>query len=95
MPGQPVGPPAQVIYVQQPQKTNGMAIASLVLGLLGWLYLIPAILALVFGLTAKKQIDASGGAQGGRGMAVAGVVLGWVFLGLFALIFLFAAASPS
>jgi hypothetical protein len=37
-----------------------------------------SILALVFGYVAKKQIDRSGSRQTGRGMAVAGIVLGWV-----------------
>lgn len=57
--------------------TNGLAIAALVCGIL-WLYWIGSILALVFGYVAKSQIDRSGGAQGGRGMAIAGIVLGWV-----------------
>jgi hypothetical protein len=37
------------------------------------------ILALVFGYIARSQIDASGGRQTGRGMAVAGIILGWVW----------------
>jgi Domain of unknown function (DUF4190) len=40
------------------------------------------ILALVFGYIARSQIDASGGRQTGRGMAVAGIILGWVWAGL-------------
>jgi hypothetical protein len=51
------------------------AIASMVLGIL-WICWIGSILALVFGYMAKNQIDASGGLEGGRGMAVAGIVLG-------------------
>jgi uncharacterized protein DUF4190 len=58
-------------------STNGMAVASLVLGIL-WLGGIGAVLALIFGTKAKKQIDWSNGAQGGRGIANAGVVLGIV-----------------
>jgi hypothetical protein len=56
------------------------------------------ILALVFGYVGKSQIDASGGRQTGRGMAVAGIVLGWVWLGLIVLYFgivVIAAASSS
>jgi hypothetical protein len=60
---------------------NGFAIASLVLGIV-WVMGIGSILALVFGYVAKGQIDASGGAQGGRGLAIAGIVLGWVGVGL-------------
>jgi Domain of unknown function (DUF4190)/Uncharacterised protein family UPF0547 len=67
-------------------KTNGMAIASLVLGIV-WVYWVGSILALVFGYMAKKQIDESGGTQSGRGMAVAGIVLGWVGVGTASLFF--------
>jgi hypothetical protein len=61
--------------------TNGMAVASMVLGILGMMgmvWIISPILALVFGYIAKGQVDRSGGAQEGRGFAVAGIVLGWV-----------------
>src|SRR4051812_26278198 len=59
------------------QTTNGMAVASLVLGIL-WMYWLGSILALVFGYIGKRQIDRSNGQQTGRGLAVAGIVLGWV-----------------
>ncbi len=80
--------PVQVVYVQAP-RTNGFAVASLVLGIL-WLYWVGSILALVFGYVAKGQIDRSGGAQGGRGLAIAGIVLGWVGVAtlLLAVVFL-------
>lgn len=61
----------------RPQTTNGFAVASLVLGIV-WFWGIGSILALVFGYVAKSQIDQSRGAEGGRGMAIAGIVLGWV-----------------
>jgi len=72
----PAGPAA----VAAPQRTSGKAIASMVLGILCWLTPIPMILALVFGFQGKKEIDESGGAIGGGGMAVAGIVLGFVGL---------------
>lgn len=55
--------------------------ASLVLGIV-WLMDLGSILALVFGYIAKEQTDRSGGRQTGRGMAVAGIVLGWVGVAL-------------
>lgn len=60
------------------QKNNGLAIASLVCGIVGFIILgiILGTLALIFGLVALNQISKSGGAQKGRGMAIAGVVLG-------------------
>ena len=64
-------------------RTNGMAIASMVLGIL-WLYWIGSILALVFGYIAKKQIRERG--ESGEGMATAGIVLGWIGVGVLALV---------
>jgi hypothetical protein len=66
--------PAPVV---QQTRTNGFAVASLVLGIV-WLYGVGSILALVFGYIGKSQIDQSGGQQTGRGLAIAGIVLGWV-----------------
>jgi hypothetical protein len=56
-----------------------MAIASMVLGIL-WLYWIGTILALIFGYVARKQIRERN--ESGGGMAVAGIVLGWVGIGV-------------
>ena len=39
-----------------------------------------SLLALIFGIIGKNQIDRSGGYQSGRGMAIAGIVLGIVGL---------------
>ena len=78
--------------VGAPTKTNGFAIAALVLGIV-WIYGIGSILALVFGYQAKKQIDTSGGRESGRGMAIAGIVLGWIGVGLIVLIIIIGAAA--
>jgi hypothetical protein len=51
----------------------------MVLGIL-WFWFVGSILALIFGYVSKNQIDRSQGTQSGRGMAVAGIVLGWVGL---------------
>jgi hypothetical protein len=60
------------------RATNGMAIASMVLGIL-WVWWIGSILALVFGYIGLNQIQQRN--EQGRGMAIAGVVLGWVGVG--------------
>ncbi len=86
----PYGQPYGWSYAP-PQRTNGMAIASMVLGIL-WLYWIGSILALVFGYVAKKQIRERG--ETGGGMATAGIVLGWVGVG-FLLLFLFLGVASS
>ena len=70
----PAAPPP---YAEQPyrqQGTNGYAIASLVLGIVGML--IGSILAVVFGHMALGQIRRTG--QSGRGLAIAGLVLGYL-----------------
>ncbi|MDQ3987118.1 MAG: DUF4190 domain-containing protein [Actinomycetota bacterium] len=72
--GQPVYP--QPAYPASP-KTNGMAIASLILGIL-WVCWVGSILALVLGYVGKNQIDNSQGAETGRGLAIAGIALGWI-----------------
>lgn len=65
--------------------TNGLAVASMVLGIAQiFTCIIGGVLALVFGYISRRQIDESGGTQGGRGMAIAGIILGWVGIGLFA-----------
>ena len=79
----PVAPPIpgqQIQYVQVASaKTNGYAIASLVLSLLG-LCGLGSILAIVFGNMAKKEIAISG--EGGAGLAKAGVIIGWIGAGI-------------
>ena len=69
----------QIQYVQQvyvPRSTSGLAIASMVLGIL-WLYWVGSILAVIFGHVAISQCNRDPNI-GGKGMAIAGVVLGWV-----------------
>jgi hypothetical protein len=80
----PIYPPVVPGPYVVPQRTNGFAIAALVLGIV-WVYWIGSILALIFGYIAKGQIDRSGGAEGGRGMAIAGIVLGWIGVGILLL----------
>jgi hypothetical protein len=55
--------------------TSGLAIASLVLGIV-WMYWIGSLLAIIFGAVALKQCNR--GERSGRGMAIAGLVLGIV-----------------
>jgi hypothetical protein len=69
-----------------PQKTNGLSVASLVLGILSIFlfctYGVVAILAIVFGHVSLSQIKRSQGTQSGRGMAIAGLVCGYIGLAL-------------
>ena len=59
---------------------------ALVLGIAGIVVcFVGSILALVFGYKGRREIDASEGTQTGRGMATAGIVLGWVWVGVLGL----------
>jgi hypothetical protein len=78
--GVPSGPPGDLAY--RPSPSNGPAVASLVLGIVGMaLLFVPfigvllGILAVVFGYMGMKRAEANGG---GRGLAIAGLVLGIV-----------------
>jgi hypothetical protein len=71
--------------------TNGMAIASLVLGII-WIYWIGSLLAIIFGHVALGQIRRSSPEQGGRGLAIAGLVLGYLGLALLVLLISVAAS---
>lgn len=64
---------------------EGKAVASLVLGIVGVLIPVTAAPAIGLGLFAMDDVRASGGRIGGRGMAVAGFVLGIVSLSLWGL----------
>jgi hypothetical protein len=72
-------------------KTNGLAIASLVLGIV-WVYWIGSVLAVIFGHVALSQINKSNGTQQGRGMAIAGLVLGWIGVAVLIVWLLFVAS---
>jgi predicted PurR-regulated permease PerM len=92
-PASPLDAPAP-ISPAVPQRTNGLAVVSLSMGII-WYFWIGSILALIFGYIAKRQIDALQGQQKGRGFAVAGIVLGWVGIGILALVVIAVMVSRS
>ena len=74
--------------------TNGMAIASLILAIVGLMFCgIPSIAAVVFGHIGLHQISRSDGAEQGRGMAIAGLVIGYLVLAAFVAFIVFALTS--
>ena len=73
--GYPPPPPPQSA------ATNGMAVASLVCSLFGWLCLIGPLLGLIFGFVALNQIKQSG--QRGRVMAIVGIIIGGILAALW------------
>ena len=61
--------------------SNGFAVASLVLGIIGLpasCLVIPPVLAVIFGIIGYNQITRANADGGGRGMAIAGIVLGGI-----------------
>lgn len=63
------------------QKTNGMAIAALVLALVGLATCgLTAPIGAILGHVAQKQIRERG--EGGEGLAKGGIIAGWVIFGL-------------
>ncbi len=60
-------------------KTSGLAIASLVLGILFFVPFAP-LLAIIFGIIARHIISKSKGTLKGKGMAHAGFVLGSIYI---------------
>jgi hypothetical protein len=74
----------------QPPKTDGTAIAVLVLSIcsVAFITLCPfvlAIVALCLAPGAKRNIAQSGGTITGEGLVKAGVIISWISIGLAAL----------
>jgi hypothetical protein len=77
-----------------PRTTNALAVTSMILGIV-WIFWLGSVLAIIFGHIALNQINHSHGAQGGRGMAIAGLVLGYVGIGFLVLGVIGAATDSS
>ena len=57
--------------------TSGWAIASLICAILQF-----SILAIIFGYVGRNEIKNSGGRITGEGLALAGLIIGWIEIGL-------------
>jgi hypothetical protein len=84
-PSAPWAPPGQVGPAQR-QRTNGFAVTALVLGLTAFCMVGTGILAVIFGNVALGKIARAHGSEKGRGMAIAGIVLGWVSIAVIGVI---------
>jgi hypothetical protein len=83
-------------YPQYPQPPYGynqqsdcsLAIVSMIFGIASWVILwgVGAIVAIICGHIAKSQIASSQGRLKGGGMATAGLVLGYVQIGIGVLV---------
>ena len=70
-----------------PTSTSGLAVASMVLGILALLLFFThvfafllALLAIIFGHISRGTIHRSGGRIGGAGMSLAGLITGYIAL---------------
>lgn len=95
------GTPPPVANVQP--KTSGLAVTSLVLGILGLVLLLGcigvliAIPAVICGHIAQSRIKRSAGLLSGSGMALAGLITGYISiaLGIFLVPMMMAIAIPN
>jgi uncharacterized membrane protein len=72
-----VGPRSAQVAVPVHQSLNSLAVASLACGVAQWFTLgVTAIPAVVCGHMARRQIRRTG--ESGGGLAIAGLVLGWI-----------------
>jgi hypothetical protein len=84
-PGEVPGmPPPGYPPVRTVLPTDGMAVASFVAAIISWVFcpVIAAVLAIIFGFISRSNIKQSNGTLGGDGFALAGLVIGFINLGL-------------
>ena len=99
-----LGPPEEIVAAavdpapRQPAgaaaELNGLAIASVVVAVL-WFAGLGAVLALVFGYRARRQIKDSAGSQTGAGLATAGLILGWIGMAIVVTVVILIALHPN
>ncbi|MGH9774063.1 MAG: DUF4190 domain-containing protein [Candidatus Acidiferrales bacterium] len=87
------GAPAPPVFTTTPQ-TSGKAIGSLICGIL-FPFLPAAIVAVILGHLALSEIRKSAGRIAGRGIATAGLVLGYMGLAVIPLLIIAAIAIPN
>jgi hypothetical protein len=85
--GYPAGYPAYGYPVAAAPPTNGLAIAALVCALAGIATCISAPVGAILGHVARRQIRERG--EGGDGMALAGIIIGWIVTALMILVIVF------
>jgi hypothetical protein len=101
----PPGYPPMMVAASPPN--NPLALTSMILGIVGIVLAffygigaIPAIVAVILGHIGMGQIKSSGSTQGGNGMALAGLITGYIGIGIAVLwviliVWIFAVVVPS
>jgi len=74
--------------VPAPRQTSSYAIVALVAGILGWTLLpfLGSLAAIIFGHMGRAEIRRSNGQLDGDGLAVTGLVLGWLSVAMWVLV---------
>jgi hypothetical protein len=85
-----ITPPPEPLAFIRPGAVNGLAVVSLISAVL-WVVWLGSLTAIVSGHVALHQIRRSAGTQSGRGMAIAGLALGYISLAPLALLIAFGA----
>ncbi|WP_063768922.1 DUF4190 domain-containing protein [Verrucomicrobium sp. BvORR034] len=92
-------PLASSLAPEYHSPTNGLAVTALVLGIISLftcgLLGIGAIVTIIVGHMALAKVRQSGGSLGGKGMAVAGLVMGYVSIALAIVSILASLALPT
>lgn len=88
----PYDPQRQYPYAPPPVRpTSGLAVASMICGIAGAVLcflVIPSIVAVILGHMALKET--ANGVRAGHGQAIAGLILGYVVVGIAAVYILLA-----
>ena len=99
--------PVPGYYPGMVRPTNGLAVASLVCGICSlllmftcWLGILAGVPAVICGHLSLGQLRRTGGVQQGRGMAIAGLVTGYLSIAatlasIVALVFVFVSAEAT
>ncbi len=77
-------------------RTNGLAIASLacsVGGIIPFFFGISCVVGVILGFVSLGQIKRTGGVQPGRGLAIAGIAVGFSLIAIFLLIVVLAVTT--
>ncbi len=81
----PHGPAMTPVPAARPvPRTNGLAIASLVVSIHGFGLPVVGLIGAILGHMARRRIAYSG--ESGNGLAVAGIAVGWTSTAMFGLI---------
>ena len=74
----------RVIIDSEPKRTSVWAVVSLIAGIANYIgfFFFGAVIALITGYVAKNEISDGNGQIEGERLASAGVILGWIGLGI-------------